>query len=129
MYSKVLLSNERQKNGPAELQFNTSLASFVIQLIASFAFIDWSSIKLSSYMIGAILINGLFFHFQSITEYALLEHITPVTHRYIPIIFSFYLYSRKIFPTKHLSINKLRLKKRWIQLIFIEIDLYILDLI
>jgi len=80
VYSKVLLSNERQRNGPAELQFNTSLASFVIQLIASFAFIDWASVELSSNMIGAILVNGVFFHFQSITEYALLEHITPVTH-------------------------------------------------
>jgi len=80
VYSKVLLSNERQRNGPAELQFNTSLASFVIQLIASFAFVDWATVELSSYMIGAILVNGMFFHFQSITEYALLEHITPVTH-------------------------------------------------
>ena len=100
VYSKVLLSNERQRNGPAELQFNTSLASFVIQLIASFAFVDWATVELSSYMIGAILVNGMFFHFQSITEYALLEHITPVTHRYVPFIFLYYPLSVTVFTTR-----------------------------
>jgi len=80
VYSKVLLSSERQRNGPAELQFNTSLASFVIQLIVSFAFTNWAKVELSGYIVAAILLNGVFFHFQSITEYALLEHLTPVTH-------------------------------------------------
>jgi hypothetical protein len=81
VYSKVLLSSERHKYGPAELQFFTSFASFVIQIMASFFLIDWSKIQLSPILVGAMLLNGAFFHFQSITEYALLEHITPVTHR------------------------------------------------
>lgn len=33
VYSKMLLSSERHKYGPAELQFYTSVASFVIQVI------------------------------------------------------------------------------------------------
>ena len=81
VYSKVLLSSERHKYGPAELQFYTSFASFVIQIMASFFLIDWTKIQLSPILVGAMLLNGTFFHFQSITEYALLEHITPVTHR------------------------------------------------
>ena len=81
VYSKVLLSSERHKYGPAELQFHTSIASLVIQLVASFALIDRTKLELSAYLVGAILVNGACFHFQSITEYALLEHITPVTHR------------------------------------------------
>lgn len=81
VYSKVLLSSERHKYGPAELQFFTSLASFVIQVMASFILIDWAKVQMSGLLVSAMLLNGAFFHFQSITEYALLEHITPVTHR------------------------------------------------
>lgn len=81
VYSKVLLSSERHKYGPAELQFFTSLASFVIQILTSFILIDWMNTQFSPVLIAAMLLNGAFFHFQSITEYALLEHITPVTHR------------------------------------------------
>jgi hypothetical protein len=77
----VLLSSERHKYGPAELQFFTSFASFVIQIMASFFLIDWAKIQLSPILVSAMLLNGAFFHFQSITEYALLEYITPVTHR------------------------------------------------
>lgn len=81
VYSKVLLSSERHKYGPAELQFFTSFASFMIQILVSFVLVDWAKVQLSAMLVGAMLLNGAFFHFQSITEYALLEHITPVTHR------------------------------------------------
>nr|CAG4638519.1 EOG090X07UV [Cyclestheria hislopi] len=80
VYSKSLLSNEKLKYGPAELQFNTSVASLVIQIFASFFLVDWGSFQFSFFYIGVMMLNGMFFHFQSITEYALLEHITPVTH-------------------------------------------------
>ncbi|KAI9564033.1 hypothetical protein GHT06_007771 [Daphnia sinensis] len=80
VYSKVLLSSERHKYGPAELQFFTSFASFMIQIMVSFVLVDWAKVQLSAMLVGAMLLNGAFFHFQSITEYALLEHITPVTH-------------------------------------------------
>ena len=41
VYSKVLMSNERHKYGPAELQFNTASASLMIQVWrASFTFTD-----------------------------------------------------------------------------------------
>ena len=77
----MLLSSDRHKYGPAELQFFTSTASFFIQIMASFVLIDWAKVQLSTLLVCAMLLNGAFFHFQSITEYALLEHITPVTHR------------------------------------------------
>lgn len=51
--------------------------------MASFVLIDWAKIQFSALLVCAMLFNGAFFHFQSITEYALLEHITPVTHRYL----------------------------------------------
>ena len=81
VYSKVLLSSERHKYGPAELQFNTSFASLMIQIVASLVLVDWMTLQLSPLLLAAFAVNGTFFHMQSITEYALLEYITPVTHR------------------------------------------------
>lgn len=83
VYSKVLLSSERHRFGPAELQFYTSFASFFIQVLASVVLVDWKRQQLSLFLVAAMLMNGAFFHFQSITEYALLEHIAPVTHRLV----------------------------------------------
>jgi len=82
VYSKVLMSNERHKYGPAELQFNTASASLMIQIVASFVLLDWTKVWLTTttWLAVSILVNGTFFHLQSMTEYSLLEHITPVTH-------------------------------------------------
>ena len=60
----------------------------MIQIVASFALLDWSKVQqVTTYLAVAILVNGTFFHFQSITEYSLLEHITPVTHRSVSSYF------------------------------------------
>lgn len=67
---------------PAELQFYTSIASIVVQIPASIMLVDMAhaekpEIKLLFYFV----LNGLFFHFQSITAYVLMDYISPVAHR------------------------------------------------
>ena len=81
---------------PAELQYYTSLYSLVIQIPCLFFLIDWGNLysiltsendestQLSAFLHMAFfyLINGIFFHFQTITAYVLMDFISPVTHRY-----------------------------------------------
>ena len=80
---------------PAELQYYTALYSLVIQIPCLFFLIDWGnaysiltsendeSTQLSAllHMAFIYLINGIFFHFQTITAYVLMDFISPVTHR------------------------------------------------
>ena len=82
---------------PAELQYYTSLYSLVIQIPCLIFLIDWGNLlsifngeddesaQLSTliHMAFLYLINGIFFHFQTITAYVLMDFISPVTHRYI----------------------------------------------
>jgi len=76
---------------PAELQFYTSLASIVVQIPVSILLVDLPTLEhsLSFKLFAAFLLNGIFFHFQSITAYVLMDYISPVTHRYV-IIFRIY---------------------------------------
>ena len=73
----------REFRRPAELQFYTSLASVVVQIPATFFLVDINkfvhSTDYESYV--AFVMNGIFFHFQSITAYVLMDYINPVTHR------------------------------------------------
>lgn len=68
---------------PAELQFYTSLASIVVQIPVSVLLVDLPTLEhsLSFKLFAAFLLNGVFFHFQSITAYVLMDYISPVTHR------------------------------------------------
>lgn len=69
---------------PAELQFYTSLASIVVQIPATFLLVNirefLTTTSYESYL--AFILNGVFFHFQSITAYVLMDYISPVTHRW-----------------------------------------------
>nr|CAD7585580.1 unnamed protein product [Timema genevievae] len=67
---------------PAELQFYTSIASVVVQIPASLFLVDLSSVHKTtdSTLFLAFVLNGIFFHFQSITAYVLMDYISPVTH-------------------------------------------------
>lgn len=67
---------------PAELQFYTSLASIVVQIPVLILFVDLPTLEhsLSFKLFTAFLLNGVFFHFQSITAYVLMDYISPVTH-------------------------------------------------
>ncbi len=68
---------------PAELQFYTSLASLVIQLPTMAYMMDLSSFLqgFSSAYLCCCVLNGIFFHFQTISAYVLMDFISPVTHR------------------------------------------------
>ncbi|XP_065163807.1 solute carrier family 35 member E2A-like [Atheta coriaria] len=81
VYSKMLISGDKFKYTPAELQFYTSLASIVIQIPATLLLVDISvAHRLDVKMLFYFTLNGVFFHFQSITAYVLMDYISPVTH-------------------------------------------------
>eukprot|EP00057_Strongylocentrotus_purpuratus_P012150 XP_011666624.1 PREDICTED: solute carrier family 35 member E2 [Strongylocentrotus purpuratus] len=82
VFSKKLLSSSKYKYSPPELQFYTSTAA-VILLIPSWYFILEIPFKDGApdhVLVMALLVNGIFFHLQSITAYALMGRISPVTH-------------------------------------------------
>ncbi|CAG0890616.1 unnamed protein product [Darwinula stevensoni] len=82
VYSKMLISGEMFKYTPAELQFYTSIASIAVQLPMALLFIDLEGVIRTTdlHLFLAFLLNGVFFHFQSITAYVLMDYISPVTH-------------------------------------------------
>ncbi|XP_018579038.1 solute carrier family 35 member E2-like [Anoplophora glabripennis] len=81
VYSKMLISGDKFKYTPAELQFYTSVASIVVQIPATLLLVDLvSSEKIGYKLILCFVLNGIFFHFQSITAYVLMDYISPVTH-------------------------------------------------
>ncbi|XP_064611452.1 solute carrier family 35 member E2A-like [Liolophura sinensis] len=82
VYSKLLISGEKYRYTPAELQFYTSLSSIVIQLPVTSMLLDIPKARESfdSTMFAVLILNGIFFHFQSITAYVLMDYISPVTH-------------------------------------------------
>jgi len=67
---------------PAELQYYTSLASIIIQIPVSLVLVDIYAVSNTSlYLLLMFILNGVFFHFQSITAYVLMDYISPVTYR------------------------------------------------
>jgi hypothetical protein len=60
------------------------MASVVVQIPASMLLVDLQQVtkETDHTLLFAFLLNGLFFHFQSITAYVLMDYISPVTHRY-----------------------------------------------
>ncbi|CAG5121833.1 unnamed protein product [Candidula unifasciata] len=82
VYSKHLISGEKYRYTPAELQFYTSIASIVVQIPACYFMMDLDKVhrNLDITLLFSLLLNGVFFHFQSITAYVLMDYISPVTH-------------------------------------------------
>ncbi|XP_014290559.1 solute carrier family 35 member E2A [Halyomorpha halys] len=81
VYSKMLISGDKFKYTPAELQFYTSLASVALQVPASLFYLQSGSTSaVGLNVIFAFVLNGIFFHFQSITAYVLMDYTSPVTH-------------------------------------------------
>ncbi|XP_067946073.1 solute carrier family 35 member E2A-like [Watersipora subatra] len=82
VYSKYLFNSLDYAVHPVELQFYTSLTSFLLQVPVSLFLLDMSQIRadLNTWLSVYLLINGLFFHLQSFTAYSLMAHISPVTH-------------------------------------------------
>uniref|UniRef100_A0A0A9Z2H3 Solute carrier family 35 member E2B n=1 Tax=Lygus hesperus TaxID=30085 RepID=A0A0A9Z2H3_LYGHE len=81
VYSKMLISGDKFKYTPAELQFYTSLASVLIQVPASIVYVETSEkLNVTWLHIAAFMLNGLMFHLQSITAYVLMDYTSPLTH-------------------------------------------------
>lgn len=81
VYSKMLISGDKFRYTPAELQFYTSLASVALQVPASLFYLQSGSTSpLGPNVIFAFILNGIFFHFQSITAYVLMNYTSPLTH-------------------------------------------------
>ncbi|CAL8090510.1 unnamed protein product [Orchesella dallaii] len=78
VYSKMLISGDRYRYTPAELQFYTSMSAMLVQIPVSFLLVDFNELSLA--VIPACILNGIFFHFQSISAYVLMDYISPVTH-------------------------------------------------
>ena len=103
VYSKMLISGDAFKYTPAEMQFYTSAASLVVALPVGHGqsikihifnlflqvtlFLVPLSVLLSTSMTlaGCLLMNGMFFHGQTISAYYLMDYISPVTHRLISL--------------------------------------------
>ncbi|XP_061592659.1 solute carrier family 35 member E2A-like [Cololabis saira] len=86
VFSKKLLSGETYKFSPAELQFYTSAAA-VIMLIPAWVFLldipvigkSGKSFIFNQDVVLLLLFDGSLFHLQSVTAYALMGRISPVT--------------------------------------------------
>lgn len=82
VYSKMLISGKGHKYNPAEMQYYTSLASLIIQLPAILYLVDLRTLWIhftKEYLLCCVL-NGVFFHLQTISAYVLMDYISPVTH-------------------------------------------------
>ncbi|XP_070562073.1 solute carrier family 35 member E2A-like [Ptychodera flava] len=82
VFSKKLLSGEKYKYSAPELQFYTSIAAVTVQIPAWLMFmgVPFQKGYPDHKLITALAIDGFFFHLQSITAYALMRRISPVTH-------------------------------------------------
>ncbi|NXF42575.1 S35E2 protein, partial [Oceanites oceanicus] len=86
VFSKKLLSGDKYRFSAPELQFYTSAAAVVMLIPAWIFFMDVPVIGKSgrsfSYnqdVVVLLLIDGVLFHLQSVTAYALMGKISPVT--------------------------------------------------
>lgn len=86
VFSKKLLSGDKYKFSPPELQFFTSAAA-VVMLIPAWAFLmdihlfgkSGRGLNLTQDIVVLLLFDGVLFHLQSVTAYALMGRISPVT--------------------------------------------------
>ncbi|XP_037628994.1 solute carrier family 35 member E2A-like [Sebastes umbrosus] len=86
VFSKKLLSGDTYRFSPPELQFYTSAAA-VIMLIPAWVFLldipvigkSGRSFIFSQDIVLLLLFDGALFHLQSVTAYALMGRISPVT--------------------------------------------------
>ncbi|XP_078281262.1 solute carrier family 35 member E2A [Rhinoraja longicauda] len=86
VFSKKLLSGDEYKFSPPELQFYTSAAAVVMLIPAWMFLMDVPVLGSSEHefsfnqdVVVLLLIDGILFHIQSVTAYALMGKISPVT--------------------------------------------------
>ncbi|XP_072174975.1 solute carrier family 35 member E2A-like [Diadema setosum] len=82
VFSKKLLSGSQYKYSPPELQFYTSTAAVLLLIPSWYFFLElpFKDGAPDHVLVSALVLNGIFFHLQSITAYALMGRISPVTH-------------------------------------------------
>ncbi|XP_027462543.2 solute carrier family 35 member E2A-like isoform X2 [Zalophus californianus] len=88
VFSKKLLSGDKYRFSAAELQFYTSAAAVTMLVPAWIFFMDLpvigrsgKSFSYSQDVVLLLLMDGVLFHLQSVTAYALMGKISPVTFR------------------------------------------------
>nr|XP_030737149.1 solute carrier family 35 member E2B isoform X2 [Globicephala melas] len=86
VFSKKLLSGDKYRFSAAELQFYTSAAAVAMLVPAWIFFMDLPvigrnarSFRYSQDVLLLLLADGVLFHLQSVTAYALMGRISPVT--------------------------------------------------
>ncbi|XP_040119994.1 solute carrier family 35 member E2A isoform X10 [Oryx dammah] len=86
VFSKKLLSGDKYRFSAAELQFYTSTAAVAMLVPAWIFFMDLPvigrsgrSFRYSQDVVLLLLADGVLFHLQSVTAYALMGRISPVT--------------------------------------------------
>ncbi|XP_059944798.1 solute carrier family 35 member E2B isoform X2 [Mesoplodon densirostris] len=86
VFSKKLLSGDKYRFSAAELQFYTSAAAMAMLVPAWIFFMDLPvigrnarSFRYSQDVLLLLLADGVLFHLQSVTAYALMGRISPVT--------------------------------------------------
>jgi solute carrier family 35 protein E2 len=79
----MVLNFQKTKYNPAEIQYHTSVASLVVQIPTLYLFSSGSGWEdlLNPHLGLCYLLNGIFFHFQTMYAYALMDAISPVSHR------------------------------------------------
>lgn len=110
VYSKMLISGDKFKYTPAELQFYTSVASIVVQIPTTLLLVNLDVSNVTMKLVGYFILNGVLFHFQSITAYVLMDYISPVTHsvantakRAFLIWLSVFMFSNPVTPLSGLG--------------------------
>ncbi|XP_064156949.1 solute carrier family 35 member E2A [Anguilla rostrata] len=85
VFSKKLLSGDKYKFSPPELQFYTSAAATIMLIPAWIFMLDLpvagknGSFSINQDVVVLLLFAGVLFHLQSVTAYALMGRISPVT--------------------------------------------------
>ncbi|VFV29602.1 solute carrier family 35 member [Lynx pardinus] len=86
VFSKKLLSGDKYRFSAAELQFYTSAAAVAMLVPAWIFFMDLpvigrsgKSFSYSQDVVLLLMMDGVLFHLQSVTAYALMGKISPVT--------------------------------------------------
>ncbi|KAJ7306429.1 hypothetical protein JRQ81_009779 [Phrynocephalus forsythii] len=86
VFSKKLLSGDKYRFSAPELQFYTSAAAVIMLIPAWIFFMDMPvigksgrSFQYNQDVLVLLLIDGALFHLQSVTAYALMGKISPVT--------------------------------------------------
>ncbi|XP_075406194.1 solute carrier family 35 member E2B [Tenrec ecaudatus] len=86
VFSKKLLSGDKYRFSAPELQFYTSAAAMIMLIPAWIFFMDMpvigrsgKSFRYNQDVLLLLLMDGVLFHLQSVTAYALMGKISPVT--------------------------------------------------